>query len=105
VTNGCWMLLFCDVCLESYDGRTVTPRTIDDEWIERLFSTTTKSGGYRNRKKWTCQTCLTGFGREEENWTFLPFQSRHVMTRCKNGHVFHPTPLPRTTRHNTTYTF
>ena len=52
-----------------------------------------KSGGYRNRKKWTCQTCLTGFGHEAENWTFLPFQSRHVMTRCKNWHVFHPTRL------------
>jgi hypothetical protein len=50
-----------------------------------------KSGGYRNWKKWTCRTCLTRFGREAKNWTFLPFQSRHVMTRCKNGHIFHPT--------------
>jgi hypothetical protein len=60
-----------------------------------------KSGGYRNQKKWTCQTCLTGFGREAENWTFLSFQSRHVMTRCKNGHVFHPTPF-YTAQHGTT---
>jgi hypothetical protein len=42
---------------------------------------TVKSGGYRNQKKWTCLTC---FGREEENWTFLAFQSRHVKPRCKS---------------------
>jgi hypothetical protein len=45
------------------------------------------SVGYQNQKKWTCQTCLTHFGREEENWTFFGFQSRHVMTLLLPHHM------------------